>query len=244
MPTSFYANLYDYTPTGYNDLSIYNGKLYVGGSFASIQDSVRTNLARIDIATGKVDNWNAGNVIQPNNAVYVVTADENGVAFGGSFNFLGNTARNGFVEIGVSTPDYKILHWQPQANFNYYGNATDILHYKKDVFVCGSFGYTYTNGIYAGQTMYNVLAVNDSTGEVSREYSQYPGYPPNSMCIFDNKLMIEGVFNDFYDIVNSSNSLRPYLTGYNLADNQLISALYNPNSQLHITTLLLLVLLL
>lgn len=233
QPTPLQANIGNYYYSySFNGLSVNNGKLYIAGAFTSIQDSIRSNIARIDLATGLVDNWNSGNTINPNNDIEAVCASGNAVVIGGGFDFLSIATRNQLAAIDLS--NYKIDSWNPDIP-NYSGSILGILHYNNTVFVCGSFQYNTTKN--SGVYMYNLVALNDVTGKISHQFAQYANGTIRSMCIYDNKLMVGGEFSDFARVSDDGfYAKRKLLAGYNLSSYQLADETYDPNNQVNMLT--------
>ena len=79
FPSAFSADLNDSQSASYmlNSLSVDNGKLYVCGGFQYIQGKQRNNIARINLSTGLVDDWNANNGINTNNYIYTLNVTGN-----------------------------------------------------------------------------------------------------------------------------------------------------------------------
>lgn len=238
-PTSFKADIdgNNFYSQEFNALSIAGGKLYVGGEFSNIKDSLRTNIARINLATGLVDQWNSGNTINPNNLVYAVHADANGVFLGGGFDFLGRANRNRLAAIDLGNGN-KIKSWKAEIPYFLGSGVSDILHYGKTIFACGDFYYdTATTSSASGIYMYNLIALNDSTGKITQQFSQYPNGPLLRMCIYDKKLMVTGGFIEFKKISDGSIAAsNKFLAGYNLSNYQLAPEAYNPNEQVRMVT--------
>jgi hypothetical protein len=74
-----------------------NGGWYIGGSFTVLGDSVRNNVAQIDV-NGKVTGWNPN----ANNSVVAIAVFNGRVFLGGSFTTIAGQARNYFAEVNTT----------------------------------------------------------------------------------------------------------------------------------------------
>ena len=75
-------------------------RLFVGGSFASVNGTSRSRLAAVDPATGAVDPaWNAG----ANSNVYALDAHDDRLYVGGSFSTLRSEPRSRFAVLDAAT---------------------------------------------------------------------------------------------------------------------------------------------
>jgi len=191
-PTSLSADLNSIA----NSMVISAGKLYLGGYFTAIGDSSRNYVARIDIASGLVDSWSGTNsIVNPDSYVNAIAVYNTNVVIGGGFYILSLRSRNYLAAIDLSTSNYAVKSWQPDIINFHPSSIENILHYGHDVFVCGSlYCDTSTNGMVSGVYMYNLISLNDSTGKISHQFTQYPNSTVSSMCIYDNKLMVRGYF--------------------------------------------------
>ncbi len=239
-PTALKADINNYYTYsyGFNDLNINNGKLYIAGAFTTIQDSARTNIARLDLASGIIDNWNGNKSISPNNTLLSVCADRNDVIFGGAFNFLGESASNHMAAIDLSSGNFAIKKWQPQVLNFYSPTINDIVHYGNTVFAAGAFSYdTSTTGKYSYVSGSNLIALDDSTGKIIHQFTQYPNEQINQLKVFDNKLIASGYFSEIdsigaYKVV----AQRYYVAGYDLKTLKLSPDTYDPNYSVHLIT--------
>lgn len=222
------SNSYDDYP--YNDMSIANNKLYVAGPFWKIQDSLRHGIARIDLTTGLVDQWNENRTIEPDYTIFTVFADNKNVVFGGDFSFLSVGSRKNLAAIDLSNKNYKVKPWQPDvAGFALYDRINDILPYGNDVFICGSFSYK-PSGVNQTATVLNIMALDDSSGKVSHKFTQYPTFAPNKLLINNNKLFIAGPIYEIDSINGKTNiATRNNLASYNLSNYRLSSEIYDFN---------------
>ncbi len=234
-PTSLRADMDTYDDGQYG-MYLNGTKLYIAGNFNTIQDSARKRAARLDLSSGLIDSWNATSTFSPDNVVYAVSGSGSNVVLGGSFSFLSIAARNHIAAVDLTNTSYPLRNWQPDvANFGS-GYIYDIQRNGNDIYASGQFSYdtSTTTGTPSGVTMYNVIALNDSTGKISHQFTQYPDGAATSMAFFDNKLMIQGTFTNFYKIFDGSiEATKHYLAGYNLSNYQLSPAVYEPNAYLN-----------
>ncbi|QHT66434.1 hypothetical protein GXP67_07065 [Rhodocytophaga rosea] len=99
-------------------LLLSNNILYVGGSFSSIGDTQRNNIAAIDITSGQITHWNPNADYE----VKTILSANNNIIVGGRFTQIGGAQRNflalldpvtglaspwnAFIDQGVSTQTY------------------------------------------------------------------------------------------------------------------------------------------
>src|SRR4051812_25619468 len=77
-----------------------DGKILVGGIFASIGGQPRKNIARLDPATGLADSFNPG----ANEVVYSITLQTDGkILLGGAFTTVGGQTRNHLARLDPAT---------------------------------------------------------------------------------------------------------------------------------------------
>ncbi len=214
-----------------NDFAVNNNKLYIGGVFATIQDSARTNIARIDLATGLVDTWNGGDLIQPNATVWAVEAASNDVILGGDFTASYPVARDHLAAVDISNNSFKLKSWQPSGGyFQSYNSIYSFYRYKKNIFTSGFF--TYFDGNAQSN---NIVALDTTTGAVTYNFSKK--YPNAGVSVtgYNDRLFIAGRFTEI-DSIGVTKAIRRNLASYNLVNFpnvQLENYVYDPNNDVY-----------
>lgn len=132
----------------YTVVSDLNGGYYIGGSFGTVGDSLRSRLAHID-STGKVSAWNP----RPNFSVNSIIVTVNTVYIGGDFTAIGGIFRNCLGAVNRKTG--KVTSWNPNPN----GSVKCMFLYNDILYVGG--GFTIIGG---GNTRNNLAQLDTSTG--------------------------------------------------------------------------------
>ena len=107
-------------------------RLFVGGTFASVDGTPRENLAAVDARTGAVDSaWTGG----AGSSVYALATSATGLYVGGAFNLLDGTVR---AHLGaLSLDDGSLEPWAPIADESVH--AVAVAPDGQSVFVGGWF---------------------------------------------------------------------------------------------------------
>lgn len=111
-----------------HSLKVSNGKLFVGGSFDSVNGLTRYNLVAFDVSNGQLLNW------APNPSGYIMDIETvNGeIIIGGSFSNISGQLRNNIASFDSSL---NLLSWSPITD-------GDVMNFKKSddkLYVMGSF---------------------------------------------------------------------------------------------------------
>lgn len=128
-----------------------NGYMYIGGSFTNIQGVPRSNIARISMDTGAVDQtWSA----DLDGEVLSIAVDEIGVYIGGMFSLVKGQTRHQLARLNKTNGDPD--SWSPDAS----GSNIDIIYPdgNGNVYVAG-----YINTI-GSDTVYNAARISATTG--------------------------------------------------------------------------------
>ncbi len=219
-PNSFIADLNNYP----NFLNIASNKLYVAGNYSQIQGVNFSYISRIDLSTNLVDgSWN------PVSNAYTATVycDGSNVVIGGNFTLVNGIQKNYVAAINVA--QNKFTNWTGAgvASFNV-NTISKILPVGSDIFIGGDFNY------FDGyNTIYNILSLDSNSGNISHLFTQYPLGLVSQLSIFNNKLMVGGNFNGFYNLNNGFTANRKNLAAYSQTDYSLSSNLYDANDTLN-----------
>jgi hypothetical protein len=220
QPTSFQADLNNFP----NYINIAAGKLYVVGNYSEIQNQNISYISRIDLSTGIVDgDW------QPVSNGYTAVVYSNGtdVIAGGNFTLMNGLQKNFMAAVNLGTNKFTSWSANGVASFNI-NSIQKILPVGSDIFVGGDFNYF--DGF---NTVYNVLAIDNSLGNISHTLLQYPLGAVSQLSIYDNQLMVGGNFVNFYDLNASSTVSRKNIAGYDQSNYTLSSLIYNANDTLN-----------
>ena len=113
------------------DIALHQSSLYVGGSFATIKSTNRTNIAKIT-ATGTVvvDNWSP----QANSYVYVLASDNTHLYVGGSFDTIASSSRGHLARFYLSNGALDI-EWDAPTD----GSVSALAIINNTIYIGGSF---------------------------------------------------------------------------------------------------------
>ncbi|NNV56085.1 T9SS type A sorting domain-containing protein [Limnovirga soli] len=202
-----------------------NEKLYIGGAFNTISGISRPNLAAINIANNSVDLWNP----MPNDyvgSIYVSPFDSAIILCGG-FSMISSTKRNYLASVDVKTK--QITNWNPLIEWSSMYSIIDILHYKNETFIGGSF--VYTNG---GEYYEKILSVSDSSFKVNRTF-QYAPFNENMkrLTVYDNMLFVCGDFEYVVERVTGRAKKAYYMIPFKLSNNKAVFETYRANGPVY-----------
>ena len=93
-----------------NALTLINGRIYAGGSFATIDGQPRNNLAALDPTTGAPSNWDPN----ANGIVYALANSGSTLYVGGAFTAIGGLTRNRIAAFDSVTG--APTAWNPEAD--------------------------------------------------------------------------------------------------------------------------------
>ena len=146
-------------------------KLYVGGSFTSVNGVAASQIAAINLPNCTVDTtFRPGTV---NGTVRTIAATANAVYFGGDFSTVSATSRSRFAAVGTTG---SLLPWAPAADG--VGRALDVPEGRSVVLIAGDFSTV--NG-----TESRAMAVVDNAGGATVRTYPAAGYVPVNAVIKD-----------------------------------------------------------
>lgn len=199
------------------DIEIYNGSMYIGGSFENVNGTYTGEFAKLNsdgsLNTSCVPNIHTYEEIVA--TVYDISITADYIYVGGSFNRVVNSSNNvsGLVRLENSTSCQWDNSWVPEVQEYDYPNIRTVYTISPvgdDVFVGGSFDRI--GGLEGSE----FALLNGETGRASQYWNPYIYVydPPVSSTVYSsivtsNKLLVGGSFNTVDDVVN-------YL-GYGLA---------------------------
>jgi Ca2+-binding RTX toxin-like protein len=171
-------------------------RVYIGGSFTSVDGVARNRLAAIDATTGQLTDWNPG----ANNNVFSLAASPDGstIYAGGGFTEVGGTTRRRLVSLDASSgavnTNFNIALGAPVRTIAVSGNS---------LYIGGDFTSV------KGQSRSRLALINGTTGDLD------PNWAPTA----DNSvwsLVFSPDGSRIYaggDFTNVSGQPRPFLVG-------------------------------
>lgn len=187
FPISYFPTL-DGGGVNINKVLIVGNTVYVAGSFTDITDSpdnggavlTRSNIAAIDITTGKVSSWTPPTF---NGVVQTIAVSGNTIYVGGSFTTVGGVPRSRLCALDATTG--ALLPWNPNAT----NTVVNIIVNNSIVYVGGQF-----NNV-GGAARQGFGALDASTGVATAlNPSLGPGSSLNDMILVGNTMYIAGAF--------------------------------------------------
>lgn len=138
-------------------LAVSGGRLYVGGSFTSIDGTGRRGLAAFDVASGALSSWAADVDIGGSVNALAVAADR--LYVGGLFAHVAGVPRSGLTAVDATTG--AVLPWSPNPN----GRVNAIAATPAAVYVGGSF-------VEIAGEAHRFLAGLDATSGAARDWPE------------------------------------------------------------------------
>lgn len=187
FPISYFPTL-DGGGVSINKVLIVGNTVYVAGGFTDITDSpdnggailTRSNIAAIDITTGKVSSWTPPTF---NAAVQTLAVSGNTIYVGGNFTTVGGVPRNRLCALDATTG--ALLPWNPNAT----NTVVSIIVNNSIVYVGGDFNTV------GGSARQGFGALDASTGvATSLNPSLGPGSSLIDMILVGNTMYIAGTF--------------------------------------------------
>lgn len=132
-------------------IALHNNRLFVGGEFSEIGGEARSNLAELNLVTGKATYWDPS----PDNRVLALVPTDTTLIVGGEFSSIAGIPRNCAAALDFNTGN--ATAWDP----NILGGVNVFAVQGDTVFVGGSF---YSVG---GQLRWKLAAVSGTTGSVT-----------------------------------------------------------------------------
>jgi hypothetical protein len=118
-----------------NTLALSGSRLYMGGTFTTVNGQSRVGLAALNATTGALEGWNPG--VSGPGVVRTVAVSGNTVYVGGIFDTAGGQPRNNIAAIDALTDTNNATAWDPNADFP--GTVHDIELNNNIAYVAGSF---------------------------------------------------------------------------------------------------------
>lgn len=159
-------------------VAVAGDRVYVGGTFTSVQNDLRTNLAQFSAADGSLADWDpiAGRGIR------TLAADADGVVTGGALTTIGGERRANLAAFDAD--DGSVTDWDPQA----------------DRFVstlaAGPDGTVYASGLFStigGQPHSLVAAIDPQSGQ-PRDWDPQVGSFASAMTATADAVYLSGEF--------------------------------------------------
>ena len=160
-----------------SSMALSNGNLFVGGSFTSIGGQSVTNLAEIDIATGKTFAWNPA----PNNTVRTVTIAGSRLFVGGDFTSIGGKSISYLASVDTSAGT--VSAWDAALNENPY----TLSSYGNILFAGGLFTST-------GSVARNNLAAVDLASGLITPWNPNASGGVSALALVADKVIVGGNF--------------------------------------------------
>ncbi len=193
-----------------NSMEIKDNLLYIGGKFLTVNTSVRSGLAAININTGVVDTWDPslGDGKTTDQFVNSIDVTATTVYVGGSFNLIGggSQVRGNLAAIDLLTGS--ILPWDP----NSLGIVDKIKVTATTAYVIGEFG----NGVGGQVRPYRIAALNLNSNTATIWNPQFAG-SVNDLALSVTDVYVGGYFDDV------DSQFRPGLASFSLQTGNLNS---------------------
>jgi hypothetical protein len=190
-------------------LAVFGGKLFIGGTFSSVDGAPRLNLAAVDAATGALDPLRDD--VTGGATVYVRTllAGSDKVYVGGLFTAVSGKGRS---KMAALHPDGTVDNaWKPKAK-----GAVRSLTYDctgASVFVGGAFHQMASSGSTVFQTRDTVARLDPTTGALL-PWQPPAGAVPNGIHVTDMAASCEGLYAGY----GGNNYLFKFDVGDDVAD--------------------------
>lgn len=162
-----------------NSLDEYNGVVYVGGRFDSVNGIFRKNIAAIDLQTGIPTTWNP----KANYSIFEVTVHNGYVYSSGQFDTIGGKYCRGLAQLSLSTGN--ATAWN--ANLDQYGRVYTIKIEGNRMYIGGWFSSV------SGQPRSAVAAIDVQTANVLA-WNPSIGSKINGIDISDSTVYVGGSF--------------------------------------------------
>lgn len=125
---AFSKNITGMVPSVYA-MDASDSKLFIAGSFSSIDFNTRNNAAAIDLATDALDSWNPN----ANSIVRAIATGDRSVFVGGAFDAVGGQSRDWLAELDSTTAAAQT--WNPSP----YNQVTALMADENIIYIGGLF---------------------------------------------------------------------------------------------------------
>ncbi len=178
----FAVNINQSLNTVISGIKVTKNVMYIWGSFHSIGDKTRNNIAAVALTTGAATAWDPN----ADGPVKSLLLSGSNVYVGGAFANIGGQARNGIAKLdnaaGLATA------WNPNITGGY---VSAIALFNNIVYAGGSFTSA------GGSNRYNIAAIDASTAKITG-WQPSTNYPPIDVIVpFQSKIMFGGNFTKF-----------------------------------------------
>ena len=136
-------------------LTATDATLYIGGDFAMVNGKHRPHLAALDIATGKVSDWNPQMKLDKDTCINVLQVADSKLYVGGFFHEIGGKKRESLAALDLITG--KATDWNPAPNEAVYSLALS----SSTLYIGGAFGKVFD------QERRALVAFDRKTGELT-----------------------------------------------------------------------------
>ncbi|MBP7496842.1 MAG: T9SS type A sorting domain-containing protein [Bacteroidales bacterium] len=168
-----------------NDFSLNNDKLYIAGSFSSINNQQRNNLACFDIKDNILTEWNPSSKLTINNLLVEKDKIFTITSTGQGDNLMSAYKRNSLAKINIC--DNKIEDWQPDIG---YSTIKDMLISGDTIFIAGNFQSVNATSIK------NLAAIHKNMGGLFTDWRPEPDNQVNKIFKIEEKMFVCGNFNN------------------------------------------------
>lgn len=185
-----------------------DGKILIGGNFASVQGQARFRLARLN-PDGSLD---AGFNVTPNGSVFSVAVQSNGkIVFGGSFTQVNGSNRNGvarlnssgsvdssFAAVAVNLPVVYAVAPQPDGKVVIGGNFTKVDNTDRSriarLTIKGQLDSTFTAN--ANEVVYSLAVRSDGKIFAGGNFGSVNFVPRNRIALLNSSGSVDQAFPD------------------------------------------------
>jgi PKD repeat protein len=152
-----------------NDIAVVGDVAYIGGDFSRVGGLARSNLAAIDLATGRVTDWNPG----ADGVVHAVKASLDGslIYVGGNFSTVDDRTRRRLAAVDARTGD--ATGWNPNPSAMVESIDVD----GGDVYIAGNFLSV------GGIDVRYAARVSASSGDADPAWDPDPAAPVNAIDV-------------------------------------------------------------
>ncbi|MFA6468516.1 MAG: T9SS type A sorting domain-containing protein [Bacteroidota bacterium] len=186
-------------------LFLLENRLYIGGTFDSVNATAQAYAAAVDTGTAALSAWNP----QPNNDVTNILGAGESIYMTGSFTSVNGTARTEFASVTATTGALQSL------TINANGGINDLMIVDSTLFVGGYF-------TSIGDSSRNKLAAIDTATGKATSWNPVPNGNVNDIDTTSSQIIIAGGFSTI------DAASRNYLASFNRSTKNL--SIWNPNA--------------
>ena len=197
---------------------VWNGRLYLVGTYVKVDSEQRFGLAAIELSTGNLTAWSPGK--HRNEGVYAFAANGNQLFLGGDVIALGGVYRNGLGRVDLKTG--AVDEWAPLPDDKPYR----VFVHENRLYVGGSFSEI------AGLSRYGLAAFSNANGSIlasSWDARLQAGSSVLALAGDTGRLFVGGTFT------NIGGAARNYLAALDTTTGDALP--FNPNPNNYVTSL-------